>query len=229
MIYFYDLHIHSVLSQDADELMTPNNIFNMAYLKKLDIIAVTDHNSLKNIKVCYGLSKSYDFLFIPGVEIAVKEGCHVLCYFKHVHEALEFDGVLEKYLKNITYDSDLIGIQEVMNIHDETIEVIPYDLNQTLDLSIHDLKNMLKPYEHVLFYAHVDRKKHGALDFINKVPLDAIELTDHSDPKDYLSFKTVKNSDAHTITHLLERTKDNQMELNNLTIDDFFEVFKNHV
>ena len=34
MRYYYDLHIHSVLSPDADILMTPNNIFNMAYLKK---------------------------------------------------------------------------------------------------------------------------------------------------------------------------------------------------
>lgn len=47
MIYYYDLHIHSVLSPDADTLMTPNNIFNMANLKGLNIISVTDHNSFK--------------------------------------------------------------------------------------------------------------------------------------------------------------------------------------
>lgn len=228
MIYFYDLHIHSVLSSDADELMTPNNIFNMAYLKKLDLIAVTDHNSLKNIKACHELSQSYDFLFIPGVEIAVKEGCHVLCYFKHLDEALQFDKLLEKHIQKTTYDSEVIGIQEVMDVNDEIIEVIPYHLNQTLDLSILDIKAMLKPFDYILCYAHIDRTKHGALDYIEKIPLDAIELTDRSNPNNYLAFKTMKNSDAHTITHLLERTKDNQIELNDLTIDDFFEVFKNH-
>ncbi|WRK54040.1 PHP domain-containing protein [Coprobacillaceae bacterium CR2/5/TPMF4] len=44
---YYDLHIHSALSPCGDDLMTINNIFNMAYIKGLDLIAITDHNSLK--------------------------------------------------------------------------------------------------------------------------------------------------------------------------------------
>ncbi|PKK94127.1 MAG: hypothetical protein CVV61_01135 [Tenericutes bacterium HGW-Tenericutes-6] len=228
MIYFYDLHIHSVLSQDADELMTPHNIFNMAYLKKLDIIAVTDHNSLKNIPICAKISESYDILFIPGVEISVKEGCHILCYFKYVHEAMAFDQILEKYLDKKPYDQAIFGDQEMTDIHDEVIEVIPYDLSQTLDLSIEDLKRLLNPYEHLLVYAHIDRKKHGALEYFKVKPLNAIELTEKSNPDHYQSFKTIRNSDAHTIIHILERTKENQIELKNLTVDDFFEVFNKH-
>ena len=45
---FYDLHIHSCLSPCGDMDMTPNNILNMALLKELDLIALTDHNSCKN-------------------------------------------------------------------------------------------------------------------------------------------------------------------------------------
>ena len=74
MIYHYDLHIHSVLSACADDLMTPNNIFNMANLKGLDIISVTDHNSLKQLQICQEISESYDMLFIPGVEITCSPG-----------------------------------------------------------------------------------------------------------------------------------------------------------
>ena len=44
-----DLHIHSCLSPCVDKGMTPNNIVNMAILKGLDIIAVTDHNSGENV------------------------------------------------------------------------------------------------------------------------------------------------------------------------------------
>ncbi|NLB79150.1 MAG: PHP domain-containing protein, partial [Clostridiaceae bacterium] len=50
MKYWVDLHIHSCLSPCAEEDMTPNNIVNMALLKGLDIIAITDHNSAKNLK-----------------------------------------------------------------------------------------------------------------------------------------------------------------------------------
>ena len=44
-----DLHIHSVLSPCGEPEMTPNNIVNMAIIKELDFIAVTDHNSAKNL------------------------------------------------------------------------------------------------------------------------------------------------------------------------------------
>ena len=43
----YDLHIHSCLSPCADDSMTPHNICNMAKIKGLDLIAVTDHNSMR--------------------------------------------------------------------------------------------------------------------------------------------------------------------------------------
>ena len=39
---FYDLHIHSCLSPCGDMDMTPNNILNMALLKELDLIALTE-------------------------------------------------------------------------------------------------------------------------------------------------------------------------------------------
>ena len=48
MKYYYDLHIHSALSPCGDEDMTPNNIVNMALIKGLDIIAVTDLNAAGN-------------------------------------------------------------------------------------------------------------------------------------------------------------------------------------
>ena len=125
MNYAYDLHIHSVLSPCADVLMTPNNIFNMANLKGLNIISVTDHNSLKQLKTCYELSKSYDMLFVPGVEITVKENFDVLCYFKSIEQAIAFDKVIEAYVKVQTYDHDVLGTQEVMDVFDEVIDSYP--------------------------------------------------------------------------------------------------------
>ena len=46
---FYDLHMHSCLSPCAEDEMTPTNIVNMALIKELDLIALTDHNSTKNL------------------------------------------------------------------------------------------------------------------------------------------------------------------------------------
>ena len=44
-----DLHMHSCLSPCADDDMTPANICGMAHLKGLDAIAVTDHNTARNL------------------------------------------------------------------------------------------------------------------------------------------------------------------------------------
>ena len=74
MKYYYDLHIHTCLSPCGDVLMTPNNILNMAYLKGLNIIAITDHNSTLQLSSIMELSQSYDMLVIPGVEVATSEG-----------------------------------------------------------------------------------------------------------------------------------------------------------
>ncbi len=36
-------------------------------------------------------------LFIPGIEVTVKENFDVLCYFKTVDDALSFDQEIEQY------------------------------------------------------------------------------------------------------------------------------------
>lgn len=51
MKIYTDLHIHTALSPCGSKDMTPNNIINMSKLKGLDAIAITDHNSCKNVEV----------------------------------------------------------------------------------------------------------------------------------------------------------------------------------
>ncbi|MDO9629231.1 MAG: PHP domain-containing protein [Acholeplasmataceae bacterium] len=230
MIYYYDLHIHSVLSPDADVLMTPNNILNMANLKGLNIISVTDHNSLKQLPVLYEISKSYDMLFIPGVEITVEEGFHVLCYFKHIEDALTFDALIETCNHKQRYDEKTLGRSEITDIYDDVIEIYPYDLTLSLNLSLKQLILILKDYDHILVYAHVDRKKHSGIEFIHEIPLDAIEVTKHAS-KDFYLKNNIQNkiilhsSDAHQIIDILEKEEINQIELESLTIEAFFRYF----
>lgn len=220
MIYHYDLHIHSVLSPCADCLMTPNNIFNMASLKGLNIISVTDHNALKQLEVCMMLSDSYDLLFIPGVEITVKENFDVLCYFKSIKDALEVDALLEPYIEKIPTEP---GLQMITDIHDDVISFYPYQLSNPLNLSIKELVKLLTPYPHILIYAHIDKAFRTGKYFIYQYPLDGIEYKNPNNKKDKYS---LYSSDAHQITDILEKTKDNQIELEALTIEAFFRYFK---
>ena len=79
-----DLHIHSALSPCGDNDMTPNNIVNMCCLKGLDVISITDHNSMLNCRTVMEVGMSNELLVIPGIEVTTKEEVHVLYYFRDI-------------------------------------------------------------------------------------------------------------------------------------------------
>ena len=85
---FYDLHIHSCLSPCGDDLMTPPNIANMAWLKGLQLIAVTDHNSCRNARAVAEAAKELPLTVIPGIELTTAEEIHVVCLFPGFDEGL---------------------------------------------------------------------------------------------------------------------------------------------
>lgn len=230
MKFPYDLHIHSVLSPCADDLMTPNNIFNMANLKGLKVIAVTDHNSTKQLSICHELSESYDMLFVPGVEITLEDGVHVLCYFRRLEDAITFDHTLEACNKKRAYDPMVFGTQDITDIHDEIIDTVPYALTDPLSLSLLRLKEALKDIDHILVYAHVDRPSHSGLKYVKSCPLDAIEVTKGCNDAFLIeheidTFKILRNSDAHIITDISESKGNPMIDLEDLTIDAFFKEF----
>lgn len=71
-----DLHIHSCYSRDARS--SPKNIIKRAKSIGLDMIAISDHNTVKGSKTAIDLSKNMDnFLVVPSIEISSSEG-HIL-------------------------------------------------------------------------------------------------------------------------------------------------------
>ena len=63
----YDLHIHSCLSPCGDEEMTPNNIVGMAQVLELQILAVSDHNTARQLPAVEKLGKEAGILFVPAI------------------------------------------------------------------------------------------------------------------------------------------------------------------
>ena len=58
-LYRYDLHIHSALSPCAEKDMTPVTIVGLAKANGLDFVAVSDHNSIKNVEVAIRAGEFY--------------------------------------------------------------------------------------------------------------------------------------------------------------------------
>ena len=81
MRYFYDLHIHSCLSPCGDMDMTPHNIAGMSHINGLDIIAVADHNTARNVRAVSKAAEEYGITVVPAIEAESAENIHLLCLF----------------------------------------------------------------------------------------------------------------------------------------------------
>ncbi len=73
MEFAVDLHIHTALSPCGDEDMTPNNIVNMALLKGLDMIAITDHNCCTNLEAVIEVARNNGVMLFRVLRFKVRK------------------------------------------------------------------------------------------------------------------------------------------------------------
>ena len=182
---YYDLHIHSALSPCGDNTMTINNIVNMAYIKGLDLIAITDHNSMKNLRyldeVCCKdvVLNKIDYLY--GVEIQSKEEIHILAYFKKKTDLKPIQDWLDVHLNKVILNKEYYGEQLIFNQDDEIIDDEKYLLIESLDIGIEEIIKQIHDFKGICVLAHVLAKKYGCYQYYQDIPefldYDAIEVT----------------------------------------------------
>ena len=233
MRYFYDLHIHSALSPCADVLMSPNNILNMAMLKELNIIAITDHNSCLQLDVIEELKDSYEMLVVPGAEIEVKEKYHVVCLFKTFNDSRRFQRALNVYLDKKMHDEELYGEQNLFDEMDDIISNYQVSLMGSSNISLLDLKKLVKGLDGILILAHIEKYGNDIFEKMNTIYRDVFDVIEvnasydiskiESKLKD-LSYLILRNSDAHQIMDISEPV--NSIELEGLTIECLFDKLR---
>lgn len=74
-----DLHLHTTAS---DGLLTPAQVVQLAHEQGLDIIAITDHDTLDGIPQAMEAAEKYGITVIPGVELSAEHEpeIHILGY-----------------------------------------------------------------------------------------------------------------------------------------------------
>ncbi len=230
MKLFYDLHIHSCLSPCGSDEMTPNNIVNMAYLKGLNIISITDHNSGKNNVVIELLADQLDILVIPGMEVQTKEEVHILCYFPHMDALNAFEIELDEYRVQMPNRPERFGNQWVLNIEDILVEEYPWALILSLNLSVDQLKSLVEKFDGVIVPAHVNKSSNSMLSNLGFIPedlnLNCVEIFMNAPvPESILdTYKVLINSDAHSLGQISEPVR--SMELKDKTALAVIEFLK---
>ncbi len=234
--YNYDLHIHSCLSPCADNEMTPNNIVNMASILGCDILAVSDHNNLKNVSTIINLSNNLGILGVPAVELCTQEEAHILCFFDSIKGALAFDEYLYSTIPPIKNKPDVFGEQLVMNEKDEIVGVEERLLITAADISAYELTGLLNDYGGVAVPAHIDKSSYSLMAALGVIPDDygftCVELRKIVDTQTYMqnhidiaNMGILKNSDAHYLENMSDEMS--KIKLDKLCLKSFISAIKN--
>ena len=207
---FCDLHIHSCLSPCGDSLMTPNNIVGMAFIKQLDVIAVCDHNSARNLPAIAEAAAMMNVLLLPGMELTTREEAHMLCYFRDVDTCLAFSDRIRSHLPPIPNNERFFGRQQIMNAQDEEIGVEERLLISALDLGFEECERLIHEAGGLCVPAHINRGSNGVLNALGFLPAgaryDALEISKAVPwPEiDTSAYRVLHSSDAHYLENILE-------------------------
>lgn len=220
MRFYYDLHIHSDLSPCGSTEMTPNNIVNMASIKGLNIISVTDHNSISNYPAIKTIGDNLGIEVIPGIEVTTKEEVHVLCYFRKYSDAQEFGKLIYESLPNVKNNPHIFGEQNIYDSEDNIVGNIDKLLINATLYSIEQIFAMTKKYNGIAIPAHINKKSNGILGVLGFIPfdlnIDFVEVfqKNNIDENFIKNYKVLRNSDAHQLIDISE--PQNSIELNDI-------------
>jgi len=220
---YYDLHIHSALSPCADDDMTPNDIIGMALLNELDLIAVTDHNSLANAEAVINAARAAQekiknkLIVLPGIEVSTSEEVHVLCLFRDLETAHNFEAELTPFFSTLSNRVNIFGNQLLFNENDRVTGEMERMLIAPSSISFDMLHSLVHKHEGAFIPAHIDRDSFSVLSNLGFLPphlsINAIEISpggiekgfDKQNAELYADKKMIFSSDAHQLWAINEK------------------------
>ena len=228
---YYDFHIHSALSPCGDNDMTPNNIVNMAAICGLDAVAVSDHNSVKNVRAAIAAGKKAGVAVIPGMEVETEEEVHILTLYPSPEAAEEAAKEVYKALPDIKNRPEIFGEQLIMDAEDNTVGIEEKLLISAAAMSLNRLFDVVKSAGGLFIPAHVDRHSYSVLTNLGFIPDDldiqrievsrnTVDLAAYLDSRPELKkYRIMRNSDAHYLADIAQRDA-------YLDVDGIGDVFK---
>ncbi len=197
--------------------MTPGNIVGMSLLNGLQIVALTDHNSVKNCPSFFKQAKANGIIPVAGAELTTSEDVHAVCLFRNLEDAVSFGDFIESRRNKILNEPDIFGRQLIIDENDEICGEEPYLLINALNLSLDEAFEEVMRRGGVCYPAHIDRSSNGIISMLGDFPpephftafeLNKIESLDecvgrHSvlSERDLIH---VASSDAHYLTDISE-------------------------
>jgi PHP family Zn ribbon phosphoesterase len=212
-----DLHTHTCLSPCADLEMTPSAIVKTALEKKIDIIAITDHNSAENVIAAKKAAGNKNIIVLAGMEVTSSEEAHILALLDDVEGIMKLQDIVYKNLLPGENDERLFGEQIVVNEKEEVLDFNKRLLIGATSLSAQKIVNTIHSLGGLAIASHIDRDAFSIVSQLGFIPadleFDALEMSPNTERgkadllfSGYKSFPWITSSDAHWLKDIGRKT-----------------------
>jgi hypothetical protein len=207
-----DFHVHTCLSPCADLDMYPRAVVAMSIARRLDIIAICDHNASENVPYVIQSAKGTGLTVFPGMEIMSSEEVHVLALFDRQENLAMLQDIVYRHLPGKN-DEERFGCQAIVNDHDEVEGLSERLLIGATVLPLERIVDEIHGLGGLAVAAHIDRESFGLLGQLGFVPeglpLDALEVSRRTGLAEarrrypgLARFPMIESSDSHIITDI---------------------------
>jgi PHP family Zn ribbon phosphoesterase len=184
------MHLHTCLSPCAGYDVTPAAVVKRAADLGLDLIAVTDHNSVENapaaLEAAARLGERAPRV-LAGLEVTSAEEAHLLALFERLADALTFQAMVYDHLQEGVNDPELFGDQVAANADDEVEYFNTRLLMGATDLAVEELAARIHALDGLALACHVDRPSFSVVSQLGMLPpdldLDGVEVSPRADPR----------------------------------------------
>jgi predicted metal-dependent phosphoesterase TrpH len=206
-----DMHIHTCLSPCAEVSASPKRIVEKAYKFGLNMIFITDHNSVENAGAAMRAAQDYpDFKVYPGMEITSKEEVHTLALFENIDDAMKVQEIVYENLPDVINERESKE-QVIANEFDEVEGFSNKSLFSAVGLSIEEIIDTVHGNKGLAVAAHIDRDSFSIISQLGFIPdnlnYDALEISPNMSLeqakvvfKEYSDrYNFIKGSDSHSL------------------------------
>lgn len=160
--------------------MHPQALVRQALEKKLDMIAISDHNASANVQYVMAAAAGKGISVIPAMEITTSEEVHLLALFASLSDLLKIQTVIDQHLFGEN-DEDRFGVQAIVNEFGEVEGLNNQLLIGATDLSIDTLVHYIHQLNGLAIPAHIDRESFSILSQLGFIDdnarFDALEIS----------------------------------------------------
>ncbi len=214
--------------------MSPQLILEQAVQKELNLISITDHNTVQHSILACKLSEDMPIRVIPGVELTSREEVHLLAYFPNIEALLKMEKEIDNYLPGKKNNSEVFGNQLYYDLNGEIIGIDDTLRQVALNIGLDNLVKFIHSIDGIAIPAHIDKDRFSLLSQLGfldqEANYDAVEASKFKWRKEkfqlgntWIGFPVIAGSDSHGVEDIgLFFMEDNQEEIKNfISLKDF--------